>query len=289
MADIANSRASHEGDGFLDIPLILPFISDALRHYSSKVFLVRVLVVLPTYNEAANIEKLLTSLSHICPDANTLVVDDSSPDGTAQVVQQLIAKKSKLSLIQRPAKMGLGSAYLDGFKWGLEQGFDVLVQIDSDFQHDPNDIPQMLAKIQEGYGLVLGSRYVKGGQIPDWIWFRRFLSKWGNLYSRAMLRLTVNDATSGFRAWRADTLRHLEPSEIKSNGYGFQIETVFKISKITAKITEVPIIFSNRSSGKSKMNSKGALEAFLWVTFWGVRERWQTIKQRLAQMVKNRN
>lgn len=249
----------------------------------------RVLVVLPTYNEATNIENLLTSISRVWPDASALVVDDSSPDGTAQVVQEMIANNASINLLQRPAKMGLGSAYVDGFKWGLDQEFDVFVQMDSDFQHDPNDIPRLLAKLQEGYGLALGSRYVKGGSIPDWNWHRRFISKWGNLYSRSILRLKVNDATTGFRAWRGDTLREIRLDETRSSGYGFQIEMVFQTSKTTAKIIEVPIHFSERSSGTSKINSKISLEAFLRVTFWGIRDRWQTSQQSLARILKKRD
>ncbi len=234
---------------------------------------VRALVVLPTYNEAANIEEVLRRLHSASPGAQVLVVDDSSPDGTADVAEQVGEELGVVEVLRRPAKSGLGSAYRDGFKQGLINGFDVMVEMDSDLSHDPAVLPSLLAAVEEGADLAIGSRYVPGGSIPDWSWYRRALSRWGNRYAAFVLGIQVADATSGFRAYRSQALAEIDFHTVRADGYGFQIEMAHRVIATGGSVTEIPISFTDRIRGTSKMSSWIVVEALVLVTWWGVRDR----------------
>lgn len=240
----------------------------------------RSLVVLPTYNEAANIAEVLQRLRSACPETSVLVVDDNSPDGTADVVEALAEDLRGVELLSRSVKAGLGSAYRDGFKRGLEQGFDVLVAMDSDLSHDPAVLPRLLDLIEQGADLVIGSRYVAGGSIPDWSWHRRLLSSWGNRYAGAALKLDVADATSGYRAFRAAMVADIDFGEVRADGYGFQIEMAYRIQGLGGTVREFPIAFVDRVRGRSKMSLRIIVEALVLVTWWGARDRLARLRRR---------
>jgi dolichol-phosphate mannosyltransferase len=231
---------------------------------------VNVLVVVPTFNEAPNIERMLTSLRGLLPDVTVLVVDDGSPDGTAAIVRSTAARLGKVEMLERMSKDGLGSAYRAGFAWGLERGFDTFVEIDADFSHDPKSLPRLLGAAEAGAGVVIGSRYVKGGSIPEWKWHRHLLSWGGNKYSSVMLGLGVADATAGFRVYRSSALRAMDYSTVEASGYGFQVEMTYRARLAGVKIVEVPISFVDREAGESKMSSHIAIEALVLVTKWGI-------------------
>ena len=233
----------------------------------------RCLIVLPTYQEAANIVGVLQRVRATMPSAHILVVDDSSPDGTADLAEATAAQLGGVDVTRRSAKLGLGSAYRTGFQWGLSQRFEILVEMDADLSHEPADVPRLCAAIEEGADLVIGSRYVPGGSIPAWSWYRRALSRYGNRYAATMLRLPVTDATSGFRAYRASTLAELGLETVRADGYGFQVEMAYRAVQRGAKVVEIPISFVDRTFGRSKMSSRIVLEAFGLVSWWGLRDR----------------
>ena len=230
----------------------------------------RTLVVLPTYNEAENIEAVLRRTRAAVPDADVLVVDDGSPDGTADLAEKLGAELGRIDVMRRAAPKGLGDAYRSGFSWGLDHGADVLCEMDSDLSHDPDALPSLLAALEHA-DLVIGSRYVPGGSIPQWGLHRRILSRGGNVYSAIMLGTRVKDMTAGFRAYRASLLRTMELDTVKADGYGFQIEMTYRASRQGARIVEVPISFVERELGQSKMSSDIVVEAMKLVTLWGIR------------------
>jgi dolichol-phosphate mannosyltransferase len=232
---------------------------------------VRVLVVLPTYNEAENIEHVLGRIRRALPDAGVLVVDDGSPDGTAEIAERVGKELGRIDVLRRPRKAGLGSAYRAGFAWGLERDWDALVEMDADLSHEPEALPSLVAPVDGGYDLAVGSRYVPGGSIPNWAWHRRLLSEGGNRYASALLGLHVADSTSGFRVYRADMLRRIELGRVRADGYGFQIEMVHQVRTHGGRVTEVPIRFVDRVEGKSKMSGRIVVEALLLVTWWGLR------------------
>jgi dolichol-phosphate mannosyltransferase len=234
---------------------------------------VRTVVVLPTYNEAENIEEVVRRLRTAVPAAGILVVDDSSPDGTAKLVEALAEDIGDVQVRRRPAKAGLGSAYRYGFTAAMEDGAEVLVEMDSDLSHDPADLPALLAAVEHGADLAIGSRYVPGGSIPNWAWHRKMLSRWGNRYAAGMLGLAVNDATAGFRAYRATALQRIDLSRIRADGYGFQIEMTYRLVQRGGRVVEVPIAFVDRRRGSSKMSSRIVFEALALVTWWAVRDR----------------
>lgn len=233
----------------------------------------RVLVVLPTYEEAANVAEVLRRLRSAAPSADVLVVDDNSPDGTAEIAERLGRELGGVSVLRRPGKAGLGSAYREGFRWGLEAGYDVLVEMDADLSHDPAALPALLDAVSDGADLAIGSRYVPGGSIPHWSWHRRALSRWGNRYAAAALRLRVRDATSGYRAYRAAVVAKLDLDTVRADGYGFQIEMAYRVASMGGSITEVPISFTDRVRGASKMSGRIVVEALALVTWWGLRDR----------------
>jgi len=227
-------------------------------------------VVVPTYNEAANIETVLDRIRGALPEAEILVVDDGSPDGTAEMVAQLGLEG--VHLLRRSRKAGLGSAYRAGFRWGLERGFDAFVEIDADLSHDPGALPSLVAPLRQGAEVSIGSRYVPGGSIPNWSWFRYLLSRGGNWYASAMLGLKVADSTAGYRAYGASILRRIELDSVRAEGYGFQIEMTYRAKRAGATIVEVPISFVDRVAGESKMSTAIVVEAFGLVTWWAARQ-----------------
>jgi dolichol-phosphate mannosyltransferase len=234
---------------------------------------VRPLVVLPTYQEAANIADVLRRVRAAVPDSSVLVVDDGSPDGTADLAEAMGAELGSISVLRRPGKAGLGSAYRAGFRRGLAEGFDVLVEMDADLSHDPAALPDLLRAVEEGVDLAIGSRYVPGGQIPKWAWHRRALSRWGNRYASFVLGLRVADATAGFRAYAATALSKIDLDRVRADGYGFQIEMAYAVRRNGGAIREVPITFRDRVRGTSKMSGRIVVEALLLVTWWGLRDR----------------
>ena len=232
----------------------------------------RPLVVLPTYQEADNVEAALRRLRLAVPDAHVLVVDDNSPDGTADIAEKLADDLGSVDVLRRGRKEGLGSAYRTGFAWGMARGFELLVEMDADLSHEPEALPELLAVAGAGADLVIGSRYVPGGSTPEWPRIRRFLSVWANRYAAAMLGLAINDATSGFRAYRADMLRRIDLEHVRADGYGFQVEMVYRIVHLGGRVVEVPIAFTDRVEGSSKMSGRIVVEALGLVTLWGLRD-----------------
>jgi len=233
----------------------------------------RVLLITPTYQEAQNIEEFLRRAREGLPAADILVVDDNSPDGTADVADAAAIVLGQIEVLRRPAKAGLGNAYRAGFAIGLARGYDVLVQIDADLSHDPAVLPSLISCLERGADLAIGSRYVPGGSIPNWPARRRALSKYGNAYTGFMLRTGVADATAGFRAYKAEVLRLIDYAATRSKGYGFQIETAYRVAKTGSKIVEVPITFTDRVRGHSKMSLAVMVEEMIMVSWWGIRDR----------------
>ncbi|CAN5204381.1 polyprenol monophosphomannose synthase [soil metagenome] len=240
----------------------------------------RPLVVLPTYQEADNIAEVLRRLRSAAPDVSVLVVDDASPDGTAALAEAAGREMGGVEVLRRPGKAGLGSAYRAGFAWGFERGHDAMVEMDADLSHDPAALPSLLRPLGAGVDLVIGSRYVPGGSIPDWSLHRRLLSQWGNRYAGAMLDLDVRDVTSGYRAYRADALTKIDMSRVRADGYGFQIEMAYRLVRCGLVVEEVPIAFTDRTRGTSKMSTRIVAEAMALVTWWGVRDRLDRVRNR---------
>ena len=231
----------------------------------------QVTVVVPTYNERENLPHLAASV--LLHGYRLIIVDDNSPDGTGALADTLAAETLGLEVIHRPAKQGLGPAYGQGFRRALDGGADVVVQMDCDLSHNPSDLPRLVGAVDAGADLGLGSRYVPGGATPDWPWHRRFLSRGGNIYARAMLGIPIRDATGGFRAWTAPGLQRLPFEEAEASGYGFQVEMAMRAVDLGLKVVEVPIVFRDRARGHSKMGSDIVLEAMRLVTLWGIRRR----------------
>lgn len=226
------------------------------------------LVIIPTYNEIDNMKALLPVLMELSHAFDVLVVDDSSPDGTADFVREFSARQSRVNLLKRSEKSGLGKAYIAGFKWGLEKSYDALVEMDADFSHRPVDLLKVLETLNS-HPVVIGSRYVPGGQTVNWGIMRKIISRGGSLYSRLILGYPVRDWTGGFNGWHAAVLKAIDLDSIRSNGYSFQIELKYKAQKKSYPVTEIPIVFEDRRVGQSKMSMKIVIEAFYKV--WQIR------------------
>ncbi len=248
------------------------------RRTSRKLPAVRVLVVIPTYNEAENVERILRRVHQALPDAGILVVDDGSPDGTADLVEKVAVELGDVHVLRRERKSGLGSAYRTGFRWGLDRGYEACVEMDADFSHDPDALPGLVAPLADGHELVIGSRYVPGGTIPNWSRSRHLLSWGGNRYATLVLGLGVADSTAGFRAYAASLLRRLDLDRIRAEGYGFQIEMTYRSTQAGASPAEVPIRFVDRVAGESKMSSAIVVEALGLVTLWGLARAWRSLR-----------
>jgi dolichol-phosphate mannosyltransferase len=233
----------------------------------------RSLVIVPTYNESESIAEAIERLFvAVDDDVDLLVVDDGSPDGTADLVRGIAAGNPRIHMLERTAKRGLGDAYKTGFRWALERGYDAVVEMDADLSHDPADVPRFLAALEDA-DLVIGSRYIPGGKVVNWSKFREALSRNGNRYAGFMLRFGIKDATSGFRAFKATTIREIDLDDVASQGYGFQIEMARKVFLNGGRIAEIPITFVERAAGNSKMSQRIVVEALLGVTKWGFRDR----------------
>ena len=232
----------------------------------------RVLVVVPTYNERDNLEAILSRIRAAVPDAHVLVVDDNSPDGTGKLAEEVAAADDHVQVLHRTEKNGLGQAYVAGFRWALAAGFGVVVEMDADGSHAPEELPRLLGALV-GADLVLGSRWVPGGKVVDWPVSRLVISRGGNLYTRLMLRMPFRDATGGYRAYRADVLRALSLDEVSSQGYCFQVDLVRRIWQAGFRVVEVPITFADREHGQSKMSGSIVREALWRVTLWGLSSR----------------
>lgn len=222
------------------------------------------LVVIPTYNEKDNILKIIDAVFESVPEINILVVDDNSPDGTGDLVRNLCHNDKRVFLITRKEKSGLGTAYCRGFEWAIEQEYDYIFEMDADFSHDPKMLPKFLEEIKEN-DLVIGSRYIKGVNVVNWPMSRLLLSYFANIYTKIITGMKINDATGGFKCFRASVLKEIDLSSIKTNGYGFQIEMNYRVWKLGGKIKEIPIIFIDRMEGESKMNKKIVWEAVFLV------------------------
>jgi dolichol-phosphate mannosyltransferase len=232
----------------------------------------RVAVIVPTYNERENLEPIIARVRASVRDADILVVDDNSPDGTGEVADKLAAADSHVHAMHRQRKSGLGSAYIAGFGWALGRGYGVLVEMDADGSHDPAELPALLAALGHA-DLVIGSRWVPGGTVRNWPRSRELLSRGANTYARLMLGINIRDATAGYRAYRAGTLRAARLEEVLSRGYCFQIDLVLRALRCGLTVTEVPITFTERTRGASKMSKGVVAEAFWRVTQWGVTAR----------------
>ena len=232
----------------------------------------RVLVIVPTYNEKDNVERVVARLRAAVPAADVLVVDDGSPDGTGDLADGLAAADPRIQVMHRPSKQGLGAAYVAGFRWGLERGYDVLVEMDADGSHRPEQLPDLLAALSSA-DLVLGSRWVPGGRVVNWPLSRQLLSRGGNTYVRMMLGFGVRDATGGFRAFRKRTLSAFTLEDVNSAGYCFQVDLAWRAVRRGFIVTEVPIVFVERELGTSKMSGAIVREALWRVTIWGLAYR----------------
>ncbi|MEV5445140.1 polyprenol monophosphomannose synthase [Streptomyces sp. NPDC052644] len=238
-----------------------------------------VLVIIPTYNEADNIASIVSRVRTSVPTAHILVADDNSPDGTGKIADELADSDDHVHVLHRAGKEGLGAAYLAGFAWGIERGYDVLVEMDADGSHQPEELPRLLAAL-DGADLVLGSRWVPGGSVVNWPKSRELLSRGGSLYSRTLLGVPIKDVTGGYRAFRRRTLEGLGMDQVASQGYCFQVDLAWRTVKAGFKVVEVPITFVERERGDSKMSRAIVVEALWRVTAWGVGHRLGRLRPR---------
>jgi dolichol-phosphate mannosyltransferase len=241
---------------------------------------VRSVVVVPTYQEAENVERFVRAVRAAVPEAGIAVVDDDSPDGTGAIADRVAAELGRVEVIHRPGKEGLGAAYRQGFRWALDAGYEVIIQMDCDFSHDPAVIPSLLAAVDEGADCAIGSRYVAGGSTPGWPVHRRLLSRYGNRYTALVLQLPIRDTTGGFRAYRASTLETIDIDGTRANGYAFQNETAFRMVQAGLALRELPITFVDREAGTSKMSVKIMAESMARVTTWGIKLRTGRLRRR---------
>jgi dolichol-phosphate mannosyltransferase len=232
----------------------------------------RVLVIIPTYNEADNVKQITGRVRAAVPEAHLLVADDNSPDGTGKIADELAEADDHVRVLHRPGKQGLGAAYVAGFRWALDNGYDVAVEMDADGSHAPEELPKLLAALREA-DLVLGSRWVRGGTVVNWPKRREILSRGGNFYARTMLRLPLRDATGGYRAFRRAVLEDLPLEEVGSQGYCFQVDLAWRTWRRGFRVVEVPITFAERERGESKMSGSIVREAFWRVGVWGLTQR----------------
>ncbi|GAA3337328.1 polyprenol monophosphomannose synthase [Curtobacterium pusillum] len=240
------------------------------------------LVVVPTYDEAENVRAAATAVLQAVPTAHLLVVDDGSPDGTARVVRGMAAEDERIHLIERSGKLGLGTAYVAGFRWGLERGYPILVEMDADGSHPADRLPALIDALldDESVALAIGSRWIPGGSVVDWPLRREVLSRGANTYARIALGLGVRDVTAGFRAYRADVVDRMDLESVDSKGYCFQVDMTLRVDDLGGRIVEVPIRFRDRVHGVSKMSRSVVVEAMLRVTQWGVERRFRRAFQR---------
>lgn len=242
----------------------------------------KVLVIIPTYNESENIERIVARVVESVPDAHVLVADDSSPDGTGKLADALAETDERVHVLHRPAKAGLGAAYVAGFDWGLARGYDALVEMDADGSHAPEQLPRLLDALASA-DLVLGSRYVPGGAVVNWPRHREVLSRGGNLYVRLALGIDLRDATGGYRAYRREVLENIDYAAVSSQGYCFQVDLAWRVVRAGYRVAEVPITFAERERGESKMSGAIVREAFVRVGRWGARHRGEQLRSALGR------
>lgn len=240
----------------------------------------RVLTIIPTFNELESLPKTLGRLRAAVPASDVLVVDDNSPDGTGQLADSIAAEDSQVHVLHRKGKEGLGAAYIAGFKWGMAAGYDVLVEMDADGSHQPEQLPLLLDAINDGADLAMGSRWVPGGGTVNWPLYRQAISRTGSTYARLMLGLKIKDITGGYRAFRRSTLEALKLDQVESVGYGFQVDLAWRVAKLGLKIVERPITFVERELGASKMSGNIVVEAMINVTKWGLASRWAALTRK---------
>jgi dolichol-phosphate mannosyltransferase len=233
-------------------------------------------VVLPTFNEVENVEEIVRAIR--AEGAAVLVVDDASPDGTGDRADLLAAEDPAVGVLHRARKDGLGAAYGAGFSRALEDGSPIVGQMDADFSHDPGMLPRLVAAVRHGADVAIGSRYVAGGSTAGWSWLRRMISGSANRYVRMVLGVRTRDATAGFRVYRAEALRRLDPASCRSAGYAFQVEMIYRAERLGLRIEELPIRFVERHSGDSKMTAAIAFEAMWLITGWGLRRLWRRLR-----------
>lgn len=224
------------------------------------------LIIVPTYNEFENIRRLLPELMTLDPDIRVLVVDDNSPDGTGKLADELAAENERISVLHRPEKLGLGSAYVAGFRYAIQQDVDCVFEMDADFSHDPAMIPRFIEQIAS-CDVVIGSRYISGINVVNWPMSRLLLSYFANMYTRVVTGMTIRDATSGFKCFRREVLEKIELDDVRSDGYAFQIEMNFRCWRKGYRVREIPIIFVDRRSGTSKL-SRGVINEAVWIVWW---------------------
>ncbi|MFN3339110.1 MAG: polyprenol monophosphomannose synthase [Dietzia sp.] len=244
----------------------------------------RTLVIIPTYDERDNLPGVVERLLASSPDVAVLIADDNSPDGTGEVADRLAAEdaRGRINVLHRGGKQGLGAAYIAGFRWGLERGYTVLVEMDADGSHPPERLPVMLAAVDAGADLAIGSRYVPGGGVVNWPWRRHVISRGGNVYSRIMLGVGIKDITAGYRAYRSESLARLDLDAIESKGYCFQIDMTWRLLNNGGTVVEVPITFTERTVGQSKMSESIFREAAVNVARWG----WEKRRRQLGSLVR---
>ncbi len=248
----------------------------------------RVVMVVPTYNEAENIAEIVSRVRKAVPDADVLVVDDGSPDGTGRIADELAAADSHVRVVHRSTKEGLGAAYLHGFRVALERDYDVIGEMDADCSHQPEQLPRLLEALEDA-DLVLGSRWVPGGSVVNWPWTRQALSRGGNLYTRLLLGMPVKDATGGFRLFRRTTLEKIDLSDVRSVGYCFQADLAWRTVEAGLRVREVPIEFVERTRGESKMSPDVAVESLRRITTWGLSQRRRQARDVLSKVTSRRN
>jgi dolichol-phosphate mannosyltransferase len=224
----------------------------------------RTLIIIPTYNEAENLERLVEAIQALGCDFEILVVDDNSPDGTGVIAGRMSSERQDIHVLHRPGKMGLGTAYVEGFKWAIGRGYHHILEMDCDFSHNPRYLPMFLTKIKSA-DLVIGSRYVNGGSTPDWGILRKLISRGGNAFARFVLGLKTHDCTGGFRCYRREILQKVPWEQIRLQGYGFQVGAVYYVERLGGTVAEFPIVFEDRRVGQSKMSFKIVVEAFSYV------------------------
>ncbi len=231
----------------------------------------KTLIIIPTYNEKENIGEIINKILGLGVELDILVVDDNSPDGTHKIVKEISEKNKRVNLLLREKKEGLGVAYREGFKWAIERDYDLVIHLDADFSHNPDEIPNFIKKINEGYDVVVGSRYLNGVTVVNWPLKRLLLSYFANLYARVVTGVKVKDLTSGYKAFRKEVLVNIPWKEVSAGGYGFQIETVYYPYRMGYRVCEIPIVFIERRKGESKMSKKIVFEAFFLVLKLGLK------------------
>jgi dolichol-phosphate mannosyltransferase len=241
---------------------------------------VRILTIIPTYNELESLPKTLGRLRSAVPASDVLVADDNSPDGTGDLADRIAAEDPQVHVLHRRGKEGLGAAYIAGFHWALERDYDVVVEMDADGSHQPEQLPRLLDAVEAGADLVIGSRWVQGGSVVNWPFYRQLISRTGSTYARTMLGLKIKEMTAGYRAFRRTTLEKLDLDAVESVGYGFQVDLAWRVAKMGLKVVEVPVTFVERELGSSKMSGNIVVEAMLNVTKWGVADRLKQLSGR---------